>query len=102
MTVSVSLAEHMPEVQETEGFVFVTPAGGAMVATLTTCVWAMANVGTNAAHSKTTSRAAINCTDHLLLFDRNVLARTPSALKNSTSTSLGPTAPNHLHDALKV
>jgi len=97
VTESVSLAEQMPDVHEVEGFVFVTLAGGMIVAALTTCVWAIANVGANMANSKATSSAAISCTDHLLLLYRNALAKTSNAFKNNTPNSLVLMPPNDLH-----
>ena len=42
LTVSVSAAEHVPDIQNVEVLVFVTPLGGAMVAVLVTDICAKA------------------------------------------------------------
>ena len=67
VTVSRSLAEHMPLVQELEGLVLVTPDGGATVAVFETVVCACANPGntnanTNASKSPTTKRVVPSLT----------------------------------------
>jgi hypothetical protein len=61
VTLSVSPAEQTPAVQDVDGLLLVTLAGGVIVAILVTWVWACAKPGRASAMSKATKGAHTTC-----------------------------------------